>query len=223
MSDSSRRATRGLVVVAAVGISWLAWAVRSAGAPGPELVDPGVPVEEILADAGLSMGPSQSPVRVWVLGDYECPACRALDASVGARLRNMGARGLIRFTYVHAPLAARRRGPAAAAAHYCGALLGAPWAMHERLERSWAEWNHGPASRRRFRQYARDLGLDVEEFNRCLDDPSTRARVERDRNAADELGLAGVPTVVVNGLFLRPVRSVDEVTAYVEALVSGAG
>jgi predicted DsbA family dithiol-disulfide isomerase len=44
---------------------------------------------------------------------------------------------------------------------------------------------------------AGELGLDVDEFKRCVDDPATNAQIDEERKAVRAAGLAGLPTVFI--------------------------
>ena len=52
----------------------------------------------------------------------------------------------------------------------------------------------------RIREIARELGLDMERFERDLDAQETLARVEDDLNEARRHGVHGTPTIFVDGL-----------------------
>ena len=47
--------------------------------------------------------------------------------------------------------------------------------------------------------YAQRIGLDTSAFERCLEDPATRARVTADVEAATRAGVNSTPTLFING------------------------
>jgi len=63
----------------------------------------GAAVAERAADAGVAIGPADAAIVVRVFSDFQCPACRRLDAEAGVVLRRWAADGLIRYVHIHAP------------------------------------------------------------------------------------------------------------------------
>ncbi|MBN1868229.1 redoxin domain-containing protein [Candidatus Sumerlaeota bacterium] len=58
-------------------------------------------------------------------------------------------------------------------------------------------------------QYAREIGLDVDRFNRDRSDPAVIARVEANGREAGRLGVANTPAVVLNGKTYQGGRDFD--------------
>jgi protein-disulfide isomerase len=83
--------------------------------------------------ADLHAGPAAAPVTVRIFGDYECPACRQLELTLGDTLLAFANAGHIRLVYLHRPLAARRDADQAAAAIACEPDLVRRWSVHRRL------------------------------------------------------------------------------------------
>ena len=151
----------------------------------------------LLDSAGMSMGPNAAPVFIRIAGDYQCGACQRLDEVAGRLLRKQAAQGIVRYSYIHAPLAVNRRGAEAAAAAYCAEAQGRGFAMHELLAHGVGDWGAGEPASRHFAEYATRLGLDTAAFAVCLTTPRTSDRVALDARAARSLGTTYVPVVVV--------------------------
>jgi protein-disulfide isomerase len=62
-------------------------------------------------------------------------------------------------------------------------------------------------------QFAIDLGLDSEEFDDCLANRTTQARVDRDYRSALTLEVTGTPTFFINGQKLEGVHAVEDFEA----------
>lgn len=209
------------VTVVTIAIGAAAAALHSAfGAREPtRMVHIGRAVAERAAGAGVAAGPADAAVVVRVFSDFQCPACRRLDAEAGTLLRRWAADGLLRYVHIHAPLRAHRRGPAAAAASHCAARTGKAWDMHRLLTAQLAEWTHGGPPEPRFIAYAHALGIDTAAFARCLADPATADQVQRDRAAARSLAPDRVPVVYVNDVLIDGVRHPDQLVAHVRRLL----
>lgn len=207
-----------LVSIAVAGAA----AVLHTALRGPDpirTVHIGAAVAERAADAGVAIGPADAAIVVRVFSDFQCPACRRLDAEAGVVLRRWAADGLIRYVHIHAPLPAHRRGPAAAAASHCAARAGRPWDMHRMLADRLPEWTQGEPPEPRFVTYAHALGLDTTTFALCLTDPATAEQVQRDRAAARALAPDRVPVVYVNEALIEGLRDPAQLVDHVRRLL----
>jgi protein-disulfide isomerase len=68
------------------------------------------------------------------------------------------------------------------------------WEMHEKLYA-----NQKELSDAKVEAIARELGLNMEQFNKDLKDPSLGALVDRDISNGRQANVPGTPTVFVNG------------------------
>jgi protein-disulfide isomerase len=85
----------------------------------------------------------------------------------------------------------------AAEAANCAAEQGKFWEYHDRLFQN-QQALHPPS----LKQYAGDLGMNVEQFNSCFDSGKYRGDVMQDMAEAQRLGVSGTPAFFVNGRFL---------------------
>jgi len=152
---------------------------------------------------GIPVGPERGVPILRVFGDYECPACRALEQEAGDTLRALARRGLIRFVYHHAPLRGHRRGPDAAAAAYCAADAGATRSVHRALYESAPHWGNGPDGEDRLLAVVAAAAADTAGLRECMRSERTAKRVAADRAAADALGIAAVPMVLLGDQLLE--------------------
>ncbi|WP_374194563.1 DsbA family protein [Streptomyces sp. ISL-63] len=73
--------------------------------------------------------------------------------------------------------------------------------MYGKLFTTQARWGEADESKEPlFREYAEELGLDMEKFTAALDDPATTERIEADQRDGLGLGVQGTPTFFVDGL-----------------------
>ena len=122
--------------------------------------------------------------------DFECPYCAALSAKL-AQLE-------LRRVFRHFPVRSNhpRAWPAACAAE-AAAVQGRFWEMHDSL---FAE--QGRLEDPHLWERARELGLDVERFDRDRRSEQTRARVRRDFESGVRAGVVTTPTVFAAGRML---------------------
>jgi len=128
-------------------------------------------------------------------GDYECPHSRQAFRAIEYVEQELN--GRVRFAFRHFPLVQiRPHAFGAAAAAEAAALQDRFWAMHELL----FQWQKALEDDD-LRQYAEQLGLDIERFDEDRVGPGVRRRVRRDV----ESGLAtavvrGTPTLFIDGV-----------------------
>ena len=84
------------------------------------------------------------------------------------------------------------------------------WEYHDRLFE-----NYDRLDDQKFREIARELNLDMEKFEKDLNDPATILRVDKDYQLGRSVGVGGTPTVFINGSISKA-RTLEELRAIVE-------
>lgn len=69
--------------------------------------------------------------------------------------------------------------------------------------------------------YAKEIGLDTEKFNSCLDSNKYQTKVDGDVMYADEVGVAGTPGFFVNGHYIDGLISYSEFKEVLDFELSG--
>ena len=139
-----------------------------------------------------SMGPVDASVIVVNYGDYECPDCQRRHREV-ERMFDQLVR-TVRFVHRHFPLVnvhphALRASEAAEAA----AAQGKFWEMHRHLYSQ-----PDKLEDRHLRKYAKEIGLDVERFDREMSAGIYKDQVVKDYHNSMIYGITGAPTTFVN-------------------------
>lgn len=146
-------------------------------------------------------GGEDAKVTIIEYSDFQCPFCASSATTLQKIKQAYGDRVKIYFKhfpldknynplmpYQLHPLAGR-----AAVASEAAAEQGKFWEYHDALFAN--QGNFDDAS---LIQYAGQLGLDAEQFQRDLNDPKTAARVTKDIEEGNELGIDGTPTIIIN-------------------------
>lgn len=154
-------------------------------------------------------GPVDAPVQMIEYSDFECPACQLAQATLRELMTQYPAK--IRLIYQHFPLSGHKFSPLAHRAAECAAHEKKFWEYHDRL---YAEQSHWSASAEppieAFLSYARDAGLNVETFARCLADASVDQKIQQERLAGEDLGVRSTPTFFVNGRMVAGILNLAE-------------
>lgn len=66
------------------------------------------------------------------------------------------------------------------------------------------------------KQYAADVGLNVDEFNACVDSHKFRDDVSGDMRDGQKVGVTGTPAFFVNGRFLSGAQPFDKFKALID-------
>jgi len=172
---------------------------------------------EVLGDDHVR-GSDAAPVTVLAYGDFECPHTRALELAL-ARVRR-GDPEAFRYVFRHFPL--REVHPhaeqAAEAAEAAQALGGADgyWAMHDALFGDQQQLDQADLVRR-----AEAIGFDGAAFGAALRSRRFMARVERDVRSGEANGVAGTPSVFINGVRYRGARDVAALRGAIAQATAG--
>lgn len=167
----------------------------------------------VLDDAGEG-----APVLVEFL-DFECEACRAAYPLV-EQIRQEHA-GELTFVVRYFPIPSHANAMNAAVAVEAAAQQGRFEDMYARMYQTQAEWGEQQDSQAAlFRQFAQDLGLDMDAYDSAVADPATQARVEQDQQDGISLGVQGTPTFFLDGELMQP-ESAEDFQAQIDAAVNG--
>src|SRR5438128_3156085 len=92
---------------------------------------------------------------------------------------------------------------AAARAAEAARLQGKFWEIHDRLYRNQKAWVDEEDPRPIFISYARELGLNLDQFQSDLDSNRVDQAISADIQRAQSLGITGTPTILIDGHQLR--------------------
>lgn len=144
--------------------------------------------------------------------DFECPACQAFFPTVKELEEKF--KGKLKVIYRHYPIPRHQFARKAAEASEVANAQGKFWEYHDIL------FEKSPSlSADELKQYAKDLGLDTERFNKELDEGKYASAVEADYKLGVSLKVSATPTFYLNGNYLdvnNPKELVEKVSAAVE-------
>ena len=148
---------------------------------------------EIPIAGAPSKGPEYAPVTIVKFEDYQCPFCKQIQATLTELLSQYN--GKIRLVHKDLPLdSIHPQARQAAEAARCADELGKFWSYHDLLYA-----NSPNVSQENLKSYAKQVGLDVNTFDRCLGSGRFKAPVQQDLIDGAQLGVTGTPTFFING------------------------
>jgi len=154
---------------------------------------------KVTAERDHLRGKADAEVSLIEYSDFECPFCKRFHGTPGKILERHA--GQVNWVYRHFPLgfhnpAARRE----AIASECAAKLGGNeifWKYADALFASSRGNGQGLPESRSEGSIAAELGLNQEEFSRCLNDQKMAQRVDEDFADGTAAGVSGTPATVV--------------------------
>lgn len=146
-------------------------------------------------------GSREAPVMIVEYADYECPFCREIEPTLEQVLRTYA--GKVAFVYKDVPLPIHANAQKAAEAKLCAGVQGKYWEFHELLVGS-KELQVGSLKER-----ARRLNLDPAKFDQCLDSGAQASSVQASTAEAQNVGVQGTPSFLINGRFYSGVLTFD--------------
>ncbi|MBN2192166.1 MAG: thioredoxin domain-containing protein [Polyangiaceae bacterium] len=176
---------------------------RGKGPPRPEILH--VPPPTV---AEPSRGPRGAPVVLTLFSDFQCPFCRRIEPTLDALLQEFPTE--LRVVWRDLPLEFHHHAKLASeAAREAFAQRGNPgfWAMHDLLFQHQAD--PGGLERPALESYASQIGLNLGRFRAALDQNRHTAAVEASANVANQAGIHGTPTSVVNGYLVSGADSLQ--------------
>ena len=161
-------------------------------------------------------GNADAGVTVLEFADLQCPACRAAyELVTKPLLEKEGSR--IRFVFKHFPLQQIHRfAMEAAEAAECAADQGKFW---EFVDLDYTKQDQ--LSSQALRDWAKELNLDVDLFNRCVRSHIKRPFILSEYDEGEKGGVRGTPTFFVNGKQVE--TTVEALTKAVNDAASGVG
>ncbi len=143
-----------------------------------------------------AIGPETAPVTIVEFSDFQCPFCGRVSPTLKKVKEEYGDQ--VRIVFKHQPLDFHANAPAAHAAAEAAHLQGKFWEMHDKIFADQKEM-----SPEKYVEYAKELGLDLDQFQKDVASAEVKSRIDADKKEAAKLGSSGTPGFFVNGLNLK--------------------
>ena len=189
----------------------VAGAVFYSNNPGIKTANPfGGPDErtgkvEVSADDDAFLGSAKAMVVIIEFSDFQCPCCRSFWRETLGLIKSeyIDSGKSVKFVYRDFPLSSIH--PLAqkyAEAAECAKDQNKYWEMHDKIFEEQDKLGQGTISAYGIddiKRWGGELGLNVLEFNQCLDLNKYAAEVKKDFEDGSRAGANGTPTIFING------------------------
>ena len=142
-----------------------------------------------------TVGPETAEVTLVEFSDFQCPFCGRVTPTLDRIKKEYGDQ--VRVVFKHLPLRIHPKAPAAHAAAEAAHRQGKFWEMHDAIFA-----DQRAMSEEKYREYAKELGLDVSRFDSDRGSAELKKKVDADAQEAARLGVTGTPAFFINGRFL---------------------
>lgn len=153
--------------------------------------------QSLIQNGSPIMGNPNAPITIVEWGDYQCTFCHKFhQSSKDILIEEYVNTGKINFVFRDFPL----NGPdsvLAAQASYCADDQGKYWEYHDEIYKNWAGERTGWVTRQSLDQFANTVGLDLVQFNKCLDDKKYQQKVLENEKFGVKIGIKVTPSFLI--------------------------
>lgn len=136
---------------------------------------------------------SKCAITVVEFSEFQCPFCERVLPTVERILNEY--KGKIRWIVKDFPLGFHDRARPAAVAAHCASDQGKFWDMYDELFS-----NQRKLADEDLKKYAKNIGLNMDKFNTCFDNPAEKlAIIEKNYREGEQVGVTGTPAFFING------------------------
>ena len=191
-----------LLFSAGIGAGYLIWGIQAskeaaqADSGEEEIIIPeDIKRFDVPVDDDPILGPENAAITIIQFADFECPFCAEWQSEVWPEIVKTFP-DQVRLVFRDFPLYGMHpNAESAAEAANCASDQNAYWEYHDKLFE--AENGLGMNA---LKQYANDVGMDVEEFTECMESNRFINEVKADYDFATGIGISSVPTFFINGI-----------------------
>ena len=153
--------------------------------------------KENLLDGSTILGNTNAKITIVEFGDYQCTYCYKFHKDTIKKIKdNYVETGYVNFIYRDFPLNGEQS-ILASEASYCAQKQGKFWEYHDTLYNNWGGENTGWITKNVLLVFARDIGLNLDDFSNCLENSEFRQKVLDNEEFAKEIGISATPSFLI--------------------------
>lgn len=159
-------------------------------------------------------GPQDAKVTIIEFSDYQCPFSKRVQPTIEQILEKYP--NDVRHVFKQHPLAFHKDAALASEAALAAGEQGMFWEMQGIIFENQKKLKEDDLV-----EYAKELGLDVEQFKASLSDHRYKPQVEQEAQQAVKVGATGTPAFFVNGRFLSGAKPLEAFVEVIDEELSG--
>lgn len=172
-------------------------------APSAEATDKKINVS---IDDDAIKGDPKAPVTIVEFSDFECGFCAKFYQNAYKQIDEEYIKtGKVKLVYRDFPLSFHKNAQKAAEAAECAGEQDKYYEMHDILFE-----NYRNLDEHLLPDYAKEIGLNMSQFNSCLDSDLMAEEVKTDFNDGRSVGVTGTPAFYINGTKITGAQSFEK-------------
>lgn len=165
--------------------------------------------KDLVEGATVVKGNPEAKITIVEFSDYQCPYCARYVTTTQRQIMDTYGNDIF-YVWRDFPLGFHQNASKAALAARAAGEQGKYWEMHDLLFENQADWSEEKDPTQKFSQYAEKLGLDLEKFNRDLNNPDYKAQIQADIDLGRDVEVSATPTFFINGQQISGAESFEE-------------
>ena len=171
-------------------------------------------VFKVILGSSAQKGREDAKVTIVEWSDFQCPFCGRGTNTIKEVERIYG--NDVRVVFKHNPLPMHPDAPFAHKASLAAGRQGKFWQMHDKLFEANNRGAQTELSRAKVEAMAKDIGLDMDRFNRDVTSSELDDEIRSDQAQAQQLGAGGTPHFFVNGVRLSGAQPIENFKAIID-------
>ena len=152
---------------------------------------------ENLIQGSTMLGNPNAKITIVEFGDYQCTFCYKFHDETMKKINQEYIKTAnVNFIYKDFPLNGEQS-ILASEASYCAQKQNKFWEYHDTLYNNWGGENTGWITENILQEFARDVGLNLDEFSQCLENSEFRQKVLDNEQFAREIGINATPSFLI--------------------------
>lgn len=149
------------------------------------------------------IGSQSAPITMYEFGDFQCPFCQNFFKNTLPELKTKYIdTGKIKLVFKHFPLSIHINAQISAEAAECANRQGGFEAYHDILYAK-GQGDGTGLDTASLKKYAGQIGLNINNFNKCLDNHETKTIVAGDESVGISVSVDGTPTFFIEGKSIK--------------------
>ncbi len=152
---------------------------------------------KLIQNGSPVIGNPSVSITILEWGDYQCTYCYKFHQSTLNTIKqDFIETGKVKLVFKDFPLNGADSVLAAEASH-CAQDQGKYWQYHDELYKNWAGERTGWVTRESLEKFATTVNLDLDKFNKCLDDHKYLESINQMYEFGKEIGIDATPSFLV--------------------------
>ncbi len=153
--------------------------------------------KENLLSGSTILGDPDAKISIVEFGDYQCTFCYKFHKDTMKKIdEKYIENGDVNFVYKDFPLNGESSIKASEAS-YCAQEQGKFWQYHDTLYDNWGGENTGWITSEVLMEYAKNTGLNLNEFSSCMNDSKFRQKVLNNEAFAKKINIDATPSFMI--------------------------